>query len=88
MYSYTHPSTYSLANEADATSVYGALDRAEKQLASLAQYLTTSGLAGLPVCKDHELSLDDIVATSRRLFEERARMNEATTLVSSIFSPL
>jgi len=82
------PSTYSLANEADASSVYGALDRAEKQLVSLAHFLTTSGLAGLPVNKDRQLMPDDIAATSRRLFEQRARLSEATALVSSIFSTL
>lgn len=81
-------STYSLANDADSCSIYDALEKAEKQLESLAHFLTTSGLAGLPVNKDRELTLDDMAMTSRRLFEQRARMSEATALVSSIFSPL
>lgn len=73
--------TYGLVSDVDGTGVEETLADAEDQLTSLAQYLIETGLAGMPLSQE-----DDVQQVTRIVFEQRARLSDATSMVSSILA--
>lgn len=71
--------TYGLVTDADGAAMESAMQHAEDELTSLAQYLSETGLAGMPLTHKH-----DMQQAVRALFEQRARLSDATTMVASI----
>ena len=59
--------------------VENALQHAEDELALLAQFLRETGLAGMPLSKEQ-----DVQQVTQDLFEQRARLSDATAMVSSM----
>jgi len=71
--------TYGLVTDADGMGVENALQHAEDELALLAQFLRETGLAGMPLSKEQ-----DVQQVTQDLFEQRARLSDATAMVSSM----
>lgn len=70
---------YALAHHTDAA---GALEELDMKLATLQNYLRDTGLSGIPLTSAATPS--DLRAETRHAFEQRARLSDATALVSSI----
>ena len=70
-----------MVSDVDGTRVEETLADAEDQLTSLAQYLIETGLAGMPLSQE-----DDVQQVTRIVFEQRARLSDATSMVSSILA--
>lgn len=71
--------TYGLVTDADGVGVEDALQHAEDELVLLAQFLRETGLAGMPLSKEQ-----DVQQVTQTLFEQRARLSDATAMVSSM----
>lgn len=71
---------YALCHDDDASE---ALDQLDARLAELQKFLRDTGLSGIPLSIDASRATD-IPAETRSTFEMRARLSDATTLVSSI----
>ncbi|WFD06735.1 hypothetical protein MVES1_002089 [Malassezia vespertilionis] len=85
VYSLAHDSTYTLANPADGDMASASLERLDAQLNVVQTFLASTGLAGMPLgapCPDAEA----VRTLSHRVFEQRARLNDASAMVASILT--
>ena len=71
---------YALCHDDDASE---ALDQLDARLAELQKFLRDTGLSGITLSIAASRATD-IPAETRSTFEMRARLSDATTLVSSI----
>ncbi|WFC96143.1 hypothetical protein MBRA1_002799 [Malassezia brasiliensis] len=71
---------FALCYDSDASE---ALDQLDARLAELQKFLRDTGLSGIPLTTDTSHATD-VPAETRSTFEMRARLSDATALVSSI----
>ena len=72
---------HGLVTDADGAGVEAACQRAEDELALLARFLRDTGLAGLPLSDEQ-----DVQQVTQAVFEQRARLSDATAMVSSMLA--
>ena len=72
---------HGLVTDADGAGVEAVCQHAEDELAVLARCLRDTGLAGLPLSNEQ-----DVQQVTQALFEQRARLSDATAMVSGMLA--
>lgn len=72
---------HGLVTDADGAGVEAACQHAEDELAVLARCLRDTGLAGMPLSNEQ-----DVQHVTQALFEQRARLSDATAMVSGMLA--